>query len=72
MTGSDRQVGGNHYKDMAIEPAEYCEKNKLTGLESSVIKYVSRHRFKNGIEDIEKAIHCLELIKEYQYDNGNI
>ena len=73
MLATDKQIGGKHYKDMAIEPAVYCEKNKLTGLESSVVKYVSRHRFKNGIEDIDKAIHCLQLIKEIQYeDNSDI
>lgn len=64
---TDRQVGGGHYKDMAIEPVEYCEKNRLTSLESAVVKYVSRHKSKNGIEDINKAIHCLEMIKQYHY-----
>lgn len=63
----DKQVGGNHYKHFAIQPAEYCQRNNLNSLESTVIKYVSRHRFKNGVEDIDKAIHCLELLKEIDY-----
>lgn len=64
---SKRQVGGNHYKKYAIQPAEYCHKNNIGSLESSVIKYVTRHKDKNGKVDIEKAIHCLEMILEWEY-----
>ncbi len=67
----DQQVAGNHYKGMAIQPAEYCQKNKLSYCESSVIRYVSRHREKNGREDIEKAIHCLQLLLEMEYPTPN-
>jgi len=61
------QVDGSHYKDMAIQPIEYCQKNKLRACESAVIKYVSRHQDKNGRVDIEKAIHCLQLLLELDY-----
>lgn len=64
---SDYQIGGSHYKNMIIEPSEYCQKNKLGWCESNVIKYVSRHRNKNGKEDIKKAIHYLELLIEWEY-----
>lgn len=60
------QVGGNHYKDMAIEPWEYAEANNLSFLEGTVVKYVSRHKSKGGVEDLKKAIHCLELLIESQ------
>jgi hypothetical protein len=66
----DKQVGGGHYKDMPIQPIEYCQKNELNALESFVVKYVSRHKNKNGVEDINKAIHCLELLKEIEYGEG--
>jgi len=72
MSALDEQEGGDHYKQMPIQPAVYCERNGLTGLESAVVKYISRHRFKNGIEDLNKAIHCIELIKEIQYDHDNL
>jgi hypothetical protein len=72
MSALDEQEGGDHYKHMTIQPAVYCEKNGLSGLESAVVKYVSRHKFKNGIEDIDKAIHCLRLIKEIRYDNDTV
>lgn len=63
----DTQVGGDNYKKMAIQPAEYCQKNGLHFMESCVIKYVSRHRTKNGKQDIDKAIHFLEMLKEMEY-----
>ena len=66
---SKSQVGGGHYKSMAIQPYEYCERNKLSMLESNVIKYVSRHKAKNGKQDLEKAKHCIDLlIQEYYTD----
>jgi hypothetical protein len=62
------QVDGNHYKDRAIQPVEYCQKNQLNFCESSVIKYVTRHREKNGRKDIEKAIHFLQLLIKLEYE----
>lgn len=67
MKASERQVGGDHYKRFAIQPAEYCQRNQLPFLESNVVKYVTRHKLKNGKQDIQKAIQCLELILEYEY-----
>ncbi len=63
----DGQVGGSHYKDMAIQPAEYCERNGLSYLESNAIKYISRHRKKGGKQDLDKAIHCIELLRHLTY-----
>jgi hypothetical protein len=68
MKASDRQEGGNHYKDMPIQPAEFCQRNRLNWCESNVVKYVARHRDKKGAEDIRKAIHYLELLLEWEYD----
>ena len=61
MSALDTQVGGNHYKSMAIQPAQYIVANGIGFLEGMVIKYVSRWEKKGGIEDLEKAIHCLQL-----------
>jgi len=63
----DVQVGGDHYKSLPIQPIEYCQRNKLNYCESNVVKYVTRHRFKNGREDIEKAIHNLSILLEMEY-----
>jgi len=61
------QIGGNHYKHLAIQPIEYCQKNRLGYCESNVVKYVTRHGFKGGAEDIRKAIHNLQLLLELEY-----
>ena len=67
MTATDKQVSGNHYKDFEIQPIEFIQANELDFFQGNVLKYLVRHKTKNGIEDINKAIHYLELIKEMQY-----
>ena len=64
---TDKQVGGDHYKDCVIQPVDYILKNNLDFLEGNVIKYITRHKTKNGIEDIRKVIHYAELILELKY-----
>lgn len=63
----DRQVGGRHYKSLAIQPVEYIEKNKIPYTEGCVIKYVTRHREKGGADDLKKAIHFIEMLLEREY-----
>lgn len=63
----DEQVGGNHYKNLGIQPFEYCMANNLNYGQSNVIKYVTRYRYKNGKEDLEKAIHTLQMLIELEY-----
>lgn len=62
----DRQVGGDHYKDMAIQPVEYIHRNGIGFCEGAIIKYVSRWRKKNGVEDLKKARHFLDLLIEME------
>lgn len=62
----DRQEGGNHYKDLAIQPVEYIHRNGIGYCEGSVIKYVTRWRNKNGVEDLRKARHFLDLLIEME------
>ena len=62
-----KQVGGDHYKKMAIQPAEFINKNKLLFAEGNAIKYICRHSSKGGIQDVDKAIHYLEMVKERDY-----
>lgn len=64
LTPREKQVGGSHYKDMAIQPSEYIVKNGLGWYEGNAVKYISRHHSKGGKEDIKKAIHYLELLLE--------
>jgi hypothetical protein len=58
----NKQVAGSHYKDLPIQPVEYIYANALGYFEGNVIKYVSRWRKKNGIADLEKAKHYIELL----------
>ena len=63
----DKQVDGNHYKGMKIQPAEFINENKLLFAEGNAIKYICRHRAKGKEKDIKKAIHYLEMILERDY-----
>jgi Protein of unknwon function (DUF3310) len=65
------QEGGSHYKDMAIQPVEYIYANGLGFCEGAIIKYVSRWKAKNGLEDLKKAKHFIELLIELESKNGN-
>ena len=62
----DRQVGGEHYKNFKIQPIEFITANKLTFIQASIIKYICRFDKKNGKEDIDKAIHYCQLLKELE------
>ena len=66
MNATDKQVGGSHYQ-LEIQPIDFIVKNNIPFREANVIKYITRHREKNGKQDIEKAIHYLEMILE-DYD----
>ena len=67
MSAYDKQVGGSHYKKMKIQPSKFVIENELLFPEGNVIKYICRHRFKNGKEDLEKAVHFIEMIIERDY-----
>ncbi len=63
----DKQVGGNHYQNMKIQPAEFINKNKLPFAEGNAIKYICRHINKGGEQDLEKAKHYIDMIIERDY-----
>lgn len=62
------QIGGEHYSKMKIQPAYFINENELPFAEGNAIKYICRHKDKGGKEDIEKAIHYLEMIIQRDYD----
>lgn len=51
----DVQVGGEHYKNYAIQPVEFITKNKLGFLEGCVIKRICRYEDKNCLEDPQES-----------------
>ncbi|MAO21022.1 MAG: hypothetical protein CMJ25_09755 [Phycisphaerae bacterium] len=60
----EKQVGGNHYSRYAIQPVDFIIANKMDWCEANAIKYITRWKDKNGVEDIKKAIHYLEILLE--------
>lgn len=66
-----KQVGGNHYSKLKIDPYEYSMVNGLNPLQMNAIKYITRYPFKNGIEDLEKAKHTIDRLIEYETKKEN-
>ena len=63
QTAQPKQVGGDHYLK-AIQPWDIIRAWELNYWEGNIVKYVLRHQYKNGKEDIEKAIHYLEFVRD--------
>mgnify|MGYP003651706892 CR=1 FL=1 len=57
-----KQVGGDHYKNLVIQPFEFIERNGIGFAAGNIIKYVCRYKTKNGIEDLKKARHYIDLL----------
>jgi hypothetical protein len=66
MSALDIQVGGDHYKNMPIQPMEYSMANGLDACQHTIIKYVTRFRDKGGIQDLEKARHVIDMLIEFE------
>lgn len=68
-TALEKQEGGSHYKDKGIQPIVYIYANNMGFCDGNVVKYVTRYKEKNGIEDLKKAKHYIELLIEMEYGN---
>jgi hypothetical protein len=64
MSANDIQEGGDHYKNMSMQPWDYIVANNLGYLEGNVVKYVTRYKEKGGVEDLKKARHYLDKLIE--------
>ena len=64
------QQSGNHYKNGKIQPIEYSERNNLSMCQGNIVKYITRHKEKNGIDDLAKVVHyaLLEALFVYGED----
>ena len=71
MKATDTQIGGNHYKDMPFQPVELFAKVKCTPFQANIWKYITRYKYKNGVQDIQKAIHYAQLAIELDC-NGSL
>jgi len=66
MSAFEKQIGGSHYANLAIQPMEYSMANNLDACQHTAIKYITRFREKDGIRDLEKAIHTIQLLIEIE------
>ena len=66
MRSLDKQVAGDHYKTLKIQPIEYIYANELGWCEGNIVKYITRWKQKGGLNDIDKVIHYAEMLKEFQ------
>lgn len=65
-----KQIGGDHYSKVNIQPIEYITANNLGFSEGNVIKYITRYKYKNGLEDLKKALWYINyLIDTYDKEN---
>ena len=70
MSVWDKQVGGSHYQHYKIQPSQFFIANKIPYVQAAIIKYVLRYQDKNGIEDLEKAKHMIDMLIEEELING--
>ena len=64
-----KQVAGHHYTDLAMQPMEYSMRNKLDPCQHTAIKYITRFKDDGGAVDLDKAAHCIEMLKDFYYNN---
>lgn len=66
MKALEKQIGGNHYKNMKIQPLEFIMANNIPYCEANCIKYICRYKNKAGIWDLLKARHYLDILIEHE------
>ena len=71
MSAFEKQIDGDHYRRMAIQPAKFTHANGIGHLAGDAIAYICRYKAKNGIADLRKAIHSLELLIELETATEN-
>lgn len=72
MISPRRQVGGTHYEKLKIQPIQYILENKLGYCEGNIIKYITRWKDKNGIEDLRKIIQYAEFLIDQEISDRNV
>lgn len=66
---NEQQVGGNHYERFKVEPVIVFAAFNFNWFQGEILKYVSRFQFKNGKQDLNKAIHIAQMAEDLKvYD----
>lgn len=70
MSAKDKQIAGSHYQKSEIQPIDFILKNNLGFCEGNIVKYITRYKYKNGIEDLLKAQHYVEFLIEQETEKN--
>ena len=57
----------DHYGNSGIDVISFCQANNLDFMQGNVIKYITRYRKKNGLEDVRKAVEYINRILADEY-----
>ena len=71
-TAFSEQIGGSHYKDMPFQPIKLISMLDLDFFQGNVVKYVSRHKLKDGVRDLEKAKHYCRMAMEMEKSSSRL
>lgn len=66
MSATEQQVGGDHYRTMAVQPEAFIHANGIGFHEGNAIKYLCRWRKRGGLQDLEKARHYIDLLIHHE------
>ncbi len=66
----DNQVGGNHYSKYKIQVVDIIDDHNLDFYEGNILKYLLRYKDKNGVQDLYKLEHYLQMIIKKTETNG--
>lgn len=72
MSALDIQIGGSHYRNKGIQPIELIVALNLNFIEGNIVKYITRYKEKNGVQDIMKCVHYSQLAIELKCIRHNI
>lgn len=72
MSALDIQIGGSHYRNKGLQPIELIVALNLNFIEGNIVKYITRYKEKNGVQDIMKCIHYSQLAIELKCIRHNI
>ena len=64
------QIGGDHYQKQGIQPWDIIEQYELDFFAGNIVKYILRYKYKNGLEDLQKAEHYIKKLIELEKEKS--
>ena len=64
------QIGGDHYQKKGIQPWDIIEQYELDFFAGNIVKYILRYKYKNGLEDLQKAEHYIKKLIELEKEKS--